>query len=1161
MCREQMLRPIVRLRQFHPWLCILLLISVLMLSLASAQSSPQAQPALSELMQKNLSHVGAASSEIEPVLRANPGLLLELKAWVAREAANQGRLLTDSDLADSSIFERLRADAGFRSIATRLLQRYGYLGPELNPDSPAGKQQDYVMKERTKRQLAEAAQPVPPAATAPITTSAKRELCQDDEDEDSCSQAAQPSQSGTELPDREDLEDIFPLLPRSIPGESDKSMSRPPLQRAGLSSGQPQTQDIAARLFGGSNTGDRGINSKLDPFEAQTGSSVGLSDESRLAALFSEETAGPNIPQKEQPVVGSGSMVSPSPLPKTATRVPAQEVRVRNPFETVPSLYDMYVQAPEMAVEPKPFGADIFRRGTRASSRVPMDLPAGPDYVVGPGDTLAISMWGGISRRILREVDREGRLSLPEVGPVMVSGKTLEEAQHLVQTALRSEFREISADLSLSKLRSVRVYVVGEVARPGAYDISALSTALNALFVAGGPSAAGSLRIVQHYRGKRLLEEVDVYDLILKGVHAATYPLENGDTILVPTVGPQVTVKGAVRRPAIYELHGETRLSDVLNLAGGMLPTAALQHIEVQRLIAHQSRTMLSLDLSKAVDAEGVDHSLAAFQVQSGDVIQLFPIAPFNGDSVYLQGHVLRPGRYSYRKEMRLSDLISSYSDVLPDPAQNYAEIVRLVPPTYSPSVISFNLSQALATPAKSPLLQPLDTVRIFGKYDFEDPPTISVTGAVRRPGTYRTAGQVHVSDAIHLAGNLNRDASRDSVQVVHHQPDGTVQVMTVALNRVAEGDPMNDLLLSSGDRVLVPEDQNQANPAVVSIQGEVSHPGRYPLAAEMRVSDLIRLAGGLKRSADPGMGELVHFQSLNSGSRQSSESIPVEAVLGAGNSPDDKVLQDGDVLTIRRLAGWDDIGVTVTLAGELQHPGTYGFRPGERLSSVLKRAGGFTASAYPYGAVLVRSEVRDMQEQNRGELIRRLQAQEQQLKMIPDTDPDQKKAKDAALEQLHSTVSSLTNNPPLGRVVIHISPKIEHWANSPEDIQLRAGDKLYVPKEMQSVFVMGQVYNATAIAFRPGKSAEWYLMQAGGPSSLANKKGIFVIRADGSVAGGQGKSFWSSGLKTTLSPGDTVVVPEQAYAGGRSWQNALLLSQITSALTSTAYLISLSVK
>jgi protein involved in polysaccharide export with SLBB domain len=302
-----------------------------------------------------------------------------------------------------------------------------------------------------------------------------------------------------------------------------------------------------------------------------------------------------------------------------------------------------------------------------------MDLPVGPDYVVGPGDSLAIDLWGGVSSRLMRVVDREGRVALPEAGPVLVSGRTLGEVQQLVQRTLATQYRDTSAEVSVSRLRTVRVYVVGEVNEPGAYDISSLSTPINALVAAGGVTSRGSLRTLKHYRSRQLIEEVDAYDLLLHGVTPDAKKLENGDTLMVSPLGPQITVTGMVRRPAIYELHEEKTLADVLDLAGGILPAATLKHVEVQRLDAHEKRTMLSLDLSSDTKDPDGEQQVTTFKVKDGDEIHIFPIAPYNQDTIYLQGHVLRPGKYSYHDGIKLTDIVTSYKDLLPEPAAHGA--------------------------------------------------------------------------------------------------------------------------------------------------------------------------------------------------------------------------------------------------------------------------------------------------------------------------------------------------------------------------------------------------------------------------------------------------------------------------------------------------------
>jgi protein involved in polysaccharide export with SLBB domain len=591
-------------------------------------------------------------------------------------------------------------------------------------------------------------------------------------------------------------------------------------------------------------------------------------------------------------------------------------IRKESPYESIPSLYDMYVQAVTRPVTPRRFGADVFENGARDSQLIPMDLPVGPDYVVGPGDGLSVDLWGGVSQRLYRVVDREGRVSLPEVGPIMVSGKSLAAVQQSLQQVLRTQFRGVSADVSLARLRTIRVYEVGEVANPGAYDISSLSTPLNALFVAGGPTQGGSMRILKHYRGTQLVETVDLYDLLLHGVKTDLQRLENGDTVQIPPIGPEVTVEGMVRRPAIYELRDEKTLVSVLELAGGLLPAAALRHIEVQRMVAHDKQTMLSVDIPEIENAAEVTKKLDSFEIQDGDRIRIYPIAPYNQDTIFIEGHVIRPGRYSYIAGMRVTDVISSNKDLLPEPAAHYAEIIRLNTPDFHPSVEGFDLAEALANPSQAPVLQAMDTVRIFSRFDFENPPTVSVGGSVRAPGTYQTSGQIRLADAIHLAGGLTPDAQMSDAQVFRYLPDGKVKIFSVGLSQALEGDPVENIFLQPRDRLLIHRNPDAVEPATVYIQGEVVKPGRYPLAQGMRVSDLILLGGGFKISADLETADLTEYLvQSKAGGNGAHHEVHISAALA--NTPNDNLaLHNGDTLTIRQLSGWNDLCASVTDRG-----------------------------------------------------------------------------------------------------------------------------------------------------------------------------------------------------------------------------------------------------
>lgn len=752
-----------------------------------------------------------------------------------------------------------------------------------------------------------------------------------------------------------------------------------------------------------------------------------------------------------------------TPRPAEDQNQPAT-TRRPNPYPNLPSLQDLYRQIPSQGVALRRFGADVFLNGTGNLDNLPMDLPAGPDYVLGPGDGLNINMWGSVSQRLTRTVDREGRIALPEAGAVVVAGQTVAQAQELIQKTLSAQFRDARIDVSLTRLRTVRVYVVGDVERPGAYDISSLSTPLNALYAAGGPTARGSLRTVRHYRGKRLIRDVDLYELMLQGVHSDVERLEPGDTILVPPVGPQVAVAGMVRRPAIYELKSESELADVLQLAGGVLVSATLRQINVERIEAHERRMMLKVNLPSTDDKESLNKALGSFRVQDGDRVTISPILPYSEKTIYLEGHAFRPGKYPYHQGIQITDLIHSYQDLLPEPA-DHAEIVRLVPPDYHPEVIEFKLGDVLTGDDPIELL-PFDTIRVFGRYEIDAP--------------------------------------------------------------------------------------------TVAIYGEVLRPGEYPLAHGMTTADLVHAAGGFKRSAFTQEADITSYVVQN-GEKVLTKHKTVEIAKAlSGDTAANALLKPGDVLTIRQLVGWRDIGASVTLKGQVLFPGTYGIEDGEKLSMLLKQAGGFRGNAYPEGAVLERTQVRELEEKSRQDLIQRLETAGANPKFAASTaGPEQAAMMQAMMQQQQHVVAALRSQPAAGRLVIKISSDIERWQNTAADIELRAGDVLTIPKRPSFVLISGQVYNASAITYAPGKNAEWYLHQAGGPTDLANKKDIYVIRANGSVVGqGSTESGWWKGnvLSTVMRPGDTVVVPEKIITGGSIfWKNALTTAQLMSSMAIAA--------
>jgi protein involved in polysaccharide export with SLBB domain len=411
---------------------------------------------------------------------------------------------------------------------------------------------------------------------------------------------------------------------------------------------------------------------------------------------------------------------------------------------------------------------------------------------------------------------------------------------------------------------------------------------------------------------------------------------------------------------------------------------------------------------------------------------------------------------------MRLSDVLHSYRDMLPEPAAK-GEVVRLVPPDLHAETIDFNLPDVLIGNANIDL-RPFDTIRILGRYEVDAPK--------------------------------------------------------------------------------------------VTIRGEVLRPGTYPMSKGMTAAGLVRMAGGFKRDALLESADLTSYE-VSQGNRlvEKLATVQIGAAVAGTDARADVPLKPGDVLAIHQITNWNDMGESVTIRGQVKFPGSYGFKEGDRLSSVLRRAGGLLSTAYPMGAVFTRVQVRDLQQKSRDELIRQIETNSAAARLSPNLSSSNAGGVLQLIKaQQDQVIANLKNHPPTGRMVVHISADIDSWANTAADIELRPGDVLTIPKQPGFVLVTGQVYNATALTFAPGKTAEWYLRRAGGTNSTANRKEIFIIRANGSVVGRHSGSWFDADvLSTKLNPGDVVVVPQKILGGSLFWRNLLSAGQLAGSIASTA--------
>ncbi len=744
---------------------------------------------------------------------------------------------------------------------------------------------------------------------------------------------------------------------------------------------------------------------------------------------------------RNQTVVVKSEEIRVVPLPSTEldSRIESafsrQTLTLLDKIETVP-----------LTRELKQFGYDFFQNTAQLAAVDTM--PDNEGYQVGPGDQLNLSVWGAVDLRLELSVDRNGDLVIPRVGAVRVWGLPFEQARTAVHGALARYYKDFEMNLTLGRLRSVQVYVVGEVINPGRYPVSSMGTVINALAAAGGPSRNGSLRAIKVTRGNHAVAEVDLYEMLLSGDRGRDLRLQNGDTIFVPIIGPVVAVAGEVKRPAIYEIKGKTSLADVLKMAGGVSASGFTGRIQVERIVDNSSRIILDQEPKADVSV-----TLAPLAMQDRDMVKVFSVEEAIRQVVTLKGNVVRPGEYQLRKGMRLKDLIPSTRALLPESYLDSVEITRLSPPDWRRELLTVSLKRVLeGSEADNIFLQEQDAVKVFSRWEMEEKPKVAINGAVVTPGTY------------------------------------------------------------------------------------TYYPG-------MAVRDLVTAAGSLKRFAFLAKAELSRISIETD--RAVWNRIPLD--LGkalAGDPANNLKLQQDDVLIVRSVSDWQDAtDKLVTLKGEFRFPGVYTAVRGEKISSVIARAGGFTEKAYLFGAKFKRKSVREQQQQRMDEIIIRTEReilQKQSALASTAASKEELEATKATLEGLMRSLDNMRKLKAEGRVVIELA-QLDEFKKSSYDIELEGDDELEVPQRPGVVHVLGQVYNQTAFIYTEDAAEVGdFLNRAGGATREGEQSDIYVIRADGSVFSRQQSSFginwsdasrsWSFGgfMSRNLMPGDTIVVPQK---------------------------------
>jgi len=635
----------------------------------------------------------------------------------------------------------------------------------------------------------------------------------------------------------------------------------------------------------------------------------------------------------------------------------------------------------------KQFGLETFRRSStrfQAAQAGPVD----ENYRLGAGDLLVLILTGDVEQAYTLDVTREGFVVIPQVGTVYVANLTLRQLEDQLYARLgrvysgvrRGERAATRFHVSVARLRNIQVYVVGDVVRPGAYQISAAGTVLTALYAGGGPTANGSLRKVEVRRGGKLVDSVDVYDYLLRGINASSVRLQSGDVVFVPVHSGLIKVAGEIARPAVYELLPGETLRDLIEYAGGFGPAAYQARVRIHRIMPAASRGMPgNARVVVDVSPDQLAGAVPAVPMAPGDSVTVLPVGDRVRGYVTVKGNVWVEGQVGFRPGMKLSDALKVAGGPKPDV---YLDRI-LVSRTYEDST-KVQLRSAFADSTGQVtddlVLEEEDEIRVFSRATFINTPYVTIVGAVRKPGRVPYHAGMTMRDLVLLANGVTEDANLKEAEIARREgsnaPGTLAQTIRVQLdsaslraagpsgpggNGMARSAPAGipDVALQPYDNVLITRQAGWETQRLVYLTGQVKNPGRYALLNKTdRVRDLLQRAGGLTEQAYS--GGIQFYRSYAPGRRPADLRPPQlseDARAGRDTLPEGytervgidlpRVLKDRKFRDNIILAGGDSINIPefnpiVMVDGAVNSPGAVAYTPGKSLDWYVNAAGGY---------------------------------------------------------------------------------------------------------------------------------------------------------------------------------------------------------------------------
>ncbi|PSQ97772.1 MAG: sugar ABC transporter substrate-binding protein [Bacteroidetes bacterium SW_9_63_38] len=723
------------------------------------------------------------------------------------------------------------------------------------------------------------------------------------------------------------------------------------------------------------------------------------------------------------------------------------------------------------------FGYDTFE--TIPEAFVPEATgPADGSYVVGPDDELRLTVWGGAEFAYELPVDREGRVTVPNVGQFTVAGKRLDTLRQEMKTwlsrsysGLTSEPQTVFMDLTLTRIQPSRVFVLGEVPQPGGYTVSSYATVFNALYSVGGPLKRGSLRNIRVIRDGEVVSTVDLYDYLMEGYSPNSVQLQSNDYVFVPPRGKTVAIRGAVKRPAYYEMtEGET-VQDLLEYAGGLEAEAYAKRFQIERIVPFDEREEPSV-ARKVIDVslQDVRSDSVPVKLADGDRVRILSVAEAQSPAVQAQieavevrGAVFQPGQYELGGGVRtVKDLIDAADGLRGDAYREQADLIR-IDDSLDQTTQALDLNAVMDdAPQENVVLQPGDSLHIASVQEMEADRFVRISGKVRTPGRYRYRKGMTVRDLLIKGGGLTDEQYLKEVflgraDLFRTSKDGDEKrVIPFHLGDALAGGEMSTRELRPGDEVRIyPATVDRLDGQFVKISGAVESGGKYTFRDNMTLKDLLLQANGFAEGASLREVEVTRMVEKRDEEGLRAKTIPVSLVdeelspKGVNFSVEDTTaaleaaadfkLRHRDQVYVRKDPSFQP-QETVTVQGEVRYPGEYTLlRDNERLSNLIDRSGGILPTGYLKGGRLTRDGEQVIVE----------------MKQATQGDPE-------------------------------------------EDVILRPGDEIVIPTQPNTVAVRGNVANEGLIKHEDGRRVEYYLDRAGG--TRKNTETTLITQASGAT-------------------------------------------------------------